>query len=220
MLNIVFLPGLGADERLFQMLKLSGCICHFIRWQKPHPDCDIHEYTKMLAQQLPVLDSPPVLVGVSLGGIVAMEWRELFPVKKTILISSVKNREEVPGYFSIFELFRIHKAVHPALLKKGNALVKPLISDTSNKEAMELFSSMLQDADDDFIRWGLNSVVKWKKEKTKATNLIHIHGNADHIFPLRYISKPDYVIEGGRHDMILSKADEISKILMEEFSKI
>lgn len=220
MLNVVFISGLGADERLFELLNLSGCNCHYIRWTKPSPQTGISEYLQLLVQQLPAFDSPPVLVGVSLGGIIAMEWRELFPVQKTILISSVKNRKEIPGYFSIFEKFRIHKAVHPSLLKKGNILVKPFISDTSNKEAMELFNAMLHDADNDFIKWGLNAVMTWKKEKSDTADLIHIHGSADHIFPIRNISKPDYVIEDGRHDMILSKAEEISKILMLEFSKI
>jgi len=220
MLNVVFIPGLGADERLFELLNLSDCKCHYIRWTKPVADIGINEYLELLVQQLPAFESPPVLVGVSLGGIMAMEWRELYPVQKTILISSVKDRTEVPGYFSIFEKFRIHKAVHPSLLKKGNVLVKPFISDTSNKKALELFNAMLHDANEDFIKWGLNAVMTWKKGKSDISELIHIHGNADHIFPLRYISKPDYVIEDGRHDMVLSKADEISKILMKEFSKI
>ncbi len=220
MLNVVFIPGLGADERLFKLLNLSGCNCHYLQWKKPTNEIGIKEYLPLLIDQLPAFDSPPILVGVSLGGIMAMEWREIYPVQKTILISSVKNRDEVPGYFSLFEKFRIYKALPPTLLKKGNILVKPFISDTSNKEAMKIFNAMIHDADDDFIKWGLNVVMKWKKKKSETSDLIQIHGNADHIFPLRYILKPDYVIEDGRHDMVLSKADEVSNILMKEFSKM
>ena len=45
-------------------------------------------------------------------------------------------------------------------------------------------------------------------------NIVHIHGNNDGIFPIKHI-KNCIVIEGGTHVMILNKAKEISKLLLE-----
>ena len=47
-------------------------------------------------------------------------------------------------------------------------------------------------------------------------NVIHIHGNKDEIFPIKYI-KNCIVIEGGTHVMILNKAKRISLILEDIF---
>jgi hypothetical protein len=49
----------------------------------------------------------------------------------------------------------------------------------------------------------------WNPERPLPTNLVHIHGTADRIFPARYV-KPDVWINGGGHFMIVSRAAEIS----------
>jgi hypothetical protein len=38
MKHIIFIPGLGADERLFQFIEINGCTKQFIKWVKPSKD--------------------------------------------------------------------------------------------------------------------------------------------------------------------------------------
>ena len=58
--------------------------------------------------------------------------------------------------------------------------------------------------DKDYLKWSINCLLNWDQETT-LDNIIHIHGNSDHIFPIKYI-KDSIVIENGRHEMIITRA--------------
>src|SRR5436190_24391081 len=103
MKHIIFFPGLGSDERLFRYIDLNGSRKQFIKWLKPVKNETLQSYLLKIKEQI-TIDEPPVVVGVSLGGIMAMELRELMPVEKTIIISSVKMRAEMPAVLSLVRL--------------------------------------------------------------------------------------------------------------------
>jgi|SRR6185436_11265435 len=215
MKHIVFIPGLGADERMFSFIDLKDCNKQFVKWVKPGKDDNFQKYLLKIKEQIPG-GQPVILVGVSLGGIIAMELRELIPVEKTIIISSVKIKAEMPFFFKLVRLARINKIISPPLLKKSALLIKPFITDTSNEKAMQLFKTMLHDTDNDFIKRSIQFVLDWKRAAYKKENLVHIHGTKDLVFPLKNIHRCDYKIKDGAHDMIMSKPDEINKILRAE----
>jgi pimeloyl-ACP methyl ester carboxylesterase len=219
-MRVIFIPGLGADKRLFSLLKIEGINAEYVSWVKPGNAGTMNEYLPLLQKQVAAITEEDVLVGVSLGGIAAMEWRELLPVKKTILISSVKCSSEIPSYLKIFRIYNAYRFVRSSWLKKGASLVKPFISDTRNHECMQLFKSMLKEADEEFISWGIGSALKWQRKEYDKSNLVHIHGTADHLFPIRNIRDPEYTIKGGAHDMVMSKASEISQILIKELAHL
>jgi pimeloyl-ACP methyl ester carboxylesterase len=212
MRQVVFLPGLGADQRLFNFIATNKYNTHFINWDKPKENESMHSYVKRIMESIK-FHEPPVLVGVSLGGMLAMELRELIPVKKTILISSVKAKSEMPVYFSLLKKSMLHQIVPVSVIKKSAILLKPFISDPRNKDAMQLFKMMVNESDDDFIKWALQLVMEWERTDCNKDNLIHIHGTKDLVFPLKNIKNCDYIIEGGKHDMIMTNASEINKIL-------
>jgi hypothetical protein len=145
-----------------------------------------------------------------------MELRELIPVEKTILISSVKTKEEMPALFSWIRRTGLNKIIPPALLKKSAPVIKPFITGTGNKKNMQIFKTMLMDTDNDFINGAIKFVLQWQRTDYDKENLIHIHGTKDIIFPLRNIKNCDYKIKGGSHDMIMSKHAEINRILTKE----
>ncbi|HKR07506.1 MAG TPA: alpha/beta hydrolase [Bacteroidia bacterium] len=215
MKHVVFIPGLGADERIFSFINLKDCNKQFIKWVIPEKNESFQTYLLKIKEQI-VIKQPPVIIGVSLGGIIAMELRDLIPVEKTIIISSVKTKKEMPAFFNWIRITGINKIMSPSLLKKSAVLIKPLITDTSNEKAMHLFKTMLHDADNDFIKRAIKFVLQWKRMSYNKENLIHIHGTKDLVFPLKNIRHYDYKITGGAHDMIMSKPEEINKILIKE----
>lgn len=214
MISVVFIPGLGADERLFKFIKLQNCEVQFVKWEKPQKNELWISYLNKIKSRITLAE--PILIGVSLGGIVAMELREMMPVQKTILVSSIKNKFERPPYFNFIKKIRLNEKISAQQLKKASGIIKPLISDMSNKKALKLFSEMVKDADDDFISWGISQVLNWQKETYNPEKLIHIHGTRDIVFPLHYIKHCNYKIKGGSHDMIMSKPEEINEILNRE----
>src|SRR6187397_3242844 len=162
MKNLVFLPGLGADKRLFEFVRIDNCIPHYIHWIKPGRDEGLRSYVEKIKEQVSSIEQP-VLIGVSMGGIVAMELRELMPVSKTILISSIKNMAEKPAYFNWVKKTHLNDLIPPAFLKKSAPFIKPFYSHAGKDDAFKLFMQMAFDADEDFIEWGIRKVLDWDK---------------------------------------------------------
>lgn len=67
--------------------------------------------------------------------------------------------------------------------------------------------------DENYLPWAIHNILNWQQEEPNP-EIIHIHGNNDGIFPIKYVKKC-IIIEGGTHVMILNKAKEISKLLIE-----
>jgi pimeloyl-ACP methyl ester carboxylesterase len=217
-IDVIFLPGLGADERLFNLIDTGPCRKHFIRWHQPKDSDTFANYVIHIKKQVEHLDRP-VLIGVSLGGMVAMELRELMPVRKSILVSSVKSRNDMPGYIDWVRAFHFNEWIPPSVMKFTAPFMKPFLCGPSDEKTYELFKAMLHDADESFIRWSLRQVMQWPRTSFVPGNIIHIHGTDDVVFPIDNIQDCNYRIPGGAHDMILSKPKEISEILSREIAE-
>lgn len=208
MQNVYFISGLGADKRAFQFLDLSFCNPVFLEWLKPGKDESIASYaTRMKAQ---IHDEEPVIVGLSFGGMVAIEIAKLYPVKKLILLSSAKIENEIPFYLRGMRYLPLHKAVSPSLLRSANQFAYRLMGITQREDKI-IFRQMLREADDSFLSWAVNQIIHWKNTQV-IPNTWHIHGTADIMLPFRFI-KANHIIKGGKHLMLMSQADNISKLL-------
>ena len=210
---------MGADERLFSNIHTAGCNRHYIRWHSPSGEETLSSYVQEVKRQLEHFQSP-ILVGVSLGGIIAMELREVMPVQKTILVSSVKTREEMPAYFHWVRALRMNEWMPPSFMKNSTPFIKPFISGTSDEATFRLFKAMLHDTDENFMGWSIRQVLHWNRISYTPGNLVHIHGTNDFVFPIGNLRSCDYRITGGAHDMILSSPVEISEILTREIAKV
>jgi hypothetical protein len=70
-------------------------------------------------------------------------------------------------------------------------------------QRLRLYEKFLSVRDIRYLDWAVEQVILW--ERTVAdTNVIHIHGDADDVFPIKYISNC-IVVKGGTHIMILNK---------------
>ncbi|MCH5600901.1 alpha/beta hydrolase [Niabella ginsengisoli] len=92
--RIYCIPGFGADEKIFDNLKIENSELVFINWLKPLPRETYQAYVARMAEK--ITDENPIIIGVSFGGMVALEIDKNRPVKQIILISSVKNTNELP----------------------------------------------------------------------------------------------------------------------------
>lgn len=206
---IYFVSGLGADERIFQWLRYDNFRPVHIKWIPPEKGEPIESYAKRLSEQIE--DKKPVIVGLSFGGMIAVEMAKQVSSEKVVLLSSVKKSAEVPFYFKIFRAFPIHrifpfKSVLWAVYWLANWLFGP-----EGKEEKALLKTVLKETDPHFLKWALHKVVVWKN-KDVPDNLVHIHGSRDRIFPFRFVS-PNYTVEGCGHLMVMNRAEEISNLL-------
>lgn len=208
--KIYLIPGQGADHRLFNKLEIEGPfeIVH-IKYFTPVPKTSLKEYASQLMEQIDTCENF-ILIGVSLGGMLASEISLLSNPEKTIIISSAKSINELPKRYTFQRKFPLYKIVGPRLAKLGSKLLQPLVEPDRNKEK-EIFKSMLAAKDPKFLRRTIEMIINWDRQEV-VPNIIHIHGNNDKTVPLRNV-KADHVIPDGSHMMTLTNAEAVSLIV-------
>ena len=208
---IYVFSGLGADERVFCKLDFSGFEVVFIRWITPEKRETIERYAGRLMAQLKTPN--PVLLGLSFGGIMAVEVAKLMPTRKVILLSSAKNRREIPFYYRFFGALNLHKCLPSRLLTTPN-FVTDWFFGVQTPEDKAILAAILRDTDPIFLALAMDKIARWKNTQA-ISNLTHIHGKKARILPIRYV-RADISIPQGGHLMALTHANKISEILARE----
>jgi len=204
MKEVYLIPGLGADRRVFQYLDLSEYSIGHISWIKPLPTESIEQYAGRLTEQ--VTSPDPVLLGVSFGGIMAIEMAKHLKAKKIILISSARTQRDIPLHFKLLGRAGVQNILPVSWWKRPNRLLYYFFGIHTAQERV-LLSEIVRDTDPRFLKWALHQIVHWKNELAPE-NAILIHGSADRLFPN---SQADITIPGGGHFMVVSKAKEVSE---------
>jgi len=208
--HLYIFSGLGADEKAFQRLNLDAYQAKYIRWIKPGKKETIENYASRLLEQ--IITPMPVLIGLSFGGLMAIEISRHISTEKIILISSAKTKNEIPLTYRILGKIGLQKIIPFQHLRHPNFITNFLFG-AHTEEDKELLKPMLENTELDFLKWAMDKVALWKNEFIPG-NITHIHGTADRVLPYRKV-KCDYTIDGGGHMMILNRADEVNEILRE-----
>jgi len=208
MQTLYVFSGLGADKRVFYKIDFGNYNVVFIEWITPHKNETIENYALRLTTQISTTN--PILVGLSFGGMMAVEVAKHISAEKVILISSAKNKNEIPYYFRVAGTLGIHKIIPPALLVKVNMFTNWFFSSRT-VEDKKMLSAILHDTDPVFLKWAIAKIVTWQNI-TIHHNLKHIHGTADRILPFKNVMV-DGKIEGGAHLMVVSNAEEVTAML-------
>lgn len=211
-MNIYCIPGMGVNERLFRNLKLEGCQMHHIKWLTPLKNETLQGYAIRLSEQIDQ-SQPFCLIGVSFGGMCAIEISKKLNPIKTFLVSSSKTRNEIPNIIKIWNRLPLYRSLSDKHYINGAMLFKKQFG-VNSKEQQERFLDMLQTAPKDYFKGAVHCIVSWKN-KEYPENVIHIHGDKDQVLPHKKI-KADYLIPGGSHFMIINRADEINAIINKE----
>ncbi len=209
--KIILIPGLGADERVFQYLQLPDANVQIIRWIPPRKSESLPDYSIRLKKQIG--NSADFIIGVSFGGMIALELNKIVRVRKVILISSVRDSSELPWILKLIGKTSLLSVIPSKIFRWPNSIVN-LLFGVRSKSDKELLRTIIKDSDPGFAKWALTAMTKWKYNNI-AENVIKIHGNKDYLIPDR---TSDYVIDGGGHFMIVSGWREISAILKKEIA--
>ena len=215
--TIYLIHGVGANQDIFKNLDLpkNSEVVH-LKWVKHKPDESIKSYVKRLVPQIRK-DTTPILIGMSFGGIVAVELAKLVKPAKTILISSIRSRHERPIKFSIMSKLPFHKFVPGSVVARLNFWWSWALGNLTKKDR-KMISEMIKGIDIDFNHWAADKAITWANEHV-PDNLVQIHGTADTIFPHIYVDPSAYLIKGGTHWMVVNKAKEISNIINKELAE-
>lgn len=214
--TVYFIPGMAAGPEIFDRIRLPKDTydCQVLDWMIPEKDETLQHYAKRMADR--VTAPNPILIGVSFGGIVAQEMSAFLSLKKLIIISSVKKRSELPRRMRFAGKTGLHKLIPISKVLSQDDLTKFSLGAKSKKR-LTLYQKYLGVRDPYYLRWSIEEIVTWKREKT-VPGLIHIQGDKDQVFPIKHIDDAE-VIHGGTHIMVLNRAPEITRLLMKIFAK-
>lgn len=208
-LTAYFIPGLGADHRLYDNIHLPGVESIYLAWPEPGTCTTLKEYALLL---LPMIDSskPFVLCGTSMGGMVAIELSKLVTPEKLVLISTVKTKNEFPAHLRVMAKTRLHEVLINALKPTLSGMMDLLVSWKNDTERT-IFLDMLNNCSPQYLKFALDACVGWDNEQMPE-NYIHIHGTKDPLFPISKLHNT-MPIEGGNHFMVYENGAAISKAI-------
>jgi hypothetical protein len=215
-IHVYFVPGLAAGKEIFKNIRLpkDRFQIHIIEWLIPKKNEPIELYAKRMSANVTFPDA--VLIGVSFGGVMVQEMAHFLVLKKLIIISSIKNRKELPRRFKIARTTRLYRLMPSRMMLSAKDLTKFSMGPRSKKR-LELYQAFLHVRSAGYLNWAIKNMVCWQPTVPNE-EIIHIHGDGDVIFPIKNI-KNCLVIEGGTHIMLLNKGSQVSKIIIEAISQ-
>jgi len=214
--NVIYcLSGLGADERVFGGIHINGFHLKHLPWLKPFEKENIKHYSLRMAE---MIDHPfPILLGVSFGGLIAIEMAKEMTVNKIIIVSSVKSDDELPNWMKLVGRFQLNK-IFPVKSNKFTERFDDHQLGIANEEEKIMVESYRKKSDPSYMDWAINEILNWKN-RWQPKQLFHIHGSMDRMFPIKNI-KPTHVIDGGTHIMMINRHQEISTHINDIISQV
>ena len=215
-MKIYLLPGLGYDCRIFENLDFKDWDVKCLNWIEPNQNEGLNQYAKRMFGDALNTKDKVVLIGHSLGAIVAQEIATVTKIEKIILISSIKSRQELPRRFKVIAPLQLHKLFTKEL---GIKTIKYWGEKHGfeNSIERELFKSMIGNQTNKYLQWALKALSRWKTPiLPKETSIFQVHGTHDKTFPLKLIKSPNALIKNGSHIMLYNQYQELNKILLEE----
>ena len=210
-IHVYCMPGLGASPKIFEHIHLpeDQFEIHLLEWKIPISlEESIQDYAERMCQD--ITHENPVLVGVSFGGMIVQEINKLINVSHIIIISSVKTHHELPNRLKLAKVTKAYKLFPTWLVENFEEYSKYFLGDYLKKRR-ELYKMYLSVRNRHYMEWAIYNVLHWKQEEP-IHNLTHIHGNEDHVFPVKHIQN-FVAVEKGTHVIILMKAKTISQII-------
>jgi esterase/lipase len=214
---VYFMPGLAASSSIFERIDLPKDTfeIHLLEWFMPEKQESLQSYAKRMSEK--VTHDNAVLIGVSFGGILVQEMAQFLNLRKLIIVSSVKSKTELPRRMKIAKTTKAYKLLPTGLLQDVEKLVKYAFGDIM-KQKMKLYEQFLHMRNKEYLDWAIEQVICWDRVSIDP-NVIHIHGDADEVFPVKNVKK--FInVKGGTHIMILNRFrwfnQHLPKIILEE----
>jgi len=214
---VYFMPGLAASPAIFERIVLPDDTFEmvFLEWEIPLENESLADYAKRISEKITRPD--PILIGVSFGGILVQEISKFVNAKKVIIISSVRSNAEFPKRMKVAKATKVYKLFPTNLADKLDGLAKFSLGSKINQR-LKLYEKFLAVRDNSYLEWAIRNVILWDRSEIDE-KVIHIHGSADEVFPMKYI-KNCTVVKDGTHIMILNKYrwlnENLPKIILEE----
>ncbi len=184
------LPGMGADHRMFPDPWSELPNFRAQNWVTTPNLTSIRQLAEAMVAAAGIADGD-VLVGCSLGGMVAAEITKLRKIPQLFMVGSAVNKAEVSSWAA---------RLHPLADKVPIGWLKKAAGKLPHEAAI-----MLAEADPEFIRRMCRAIFQWEGLGETDTHVWRIHGRKDLL-----ISPPGKcdLLLGGGHLIAMTHARE------------
>ena len=224
---LVFLPGLGANHRLFKHQTVAFPNSYAAGWIDPLPTESLEQYavrwTEAIRAELEKRPSTPVVVcGVSLGGIVAQYVARQLDAAGCVILCSVRSQKEFPQWcyldwwfmrrcfpLCVVRMLAFQLGVKLLLLLPG--LRQRFVELEVGQQITEAPTRRLAGLSRMMFDWAYY----YRKEAEPpifSGPTLQIHGTSDLLLPIR-LTNPDIRIAGGRHTLTLTHPEEVNEVI-------
>lgn len=202
LIHVYLMPGMAASSLIFEHIRFPEQTfkVHKLEWIMPTTKETIGQYAQRMVKKIE--HDNIVLLGVSFGGVLVQEMSKYIKVRKLIIVSSVKNRQELPRRMKLARLTKTYRFLPTRLAGNLDVLAKYAFGKAIAKR-LELYKKYLSVSDSGYLDWAIREMVCWNQTEN-IENIVHIHGDKDMVFPIRYINNC-IVIPNGTHIMIINK---------------
>jgi pimeloyl-ACP methyl ester carboxylesterase len=214
--KIFIFPGLGADHRIFHKMNFHSFEPVYIHWLEPLPKETIEAYALRISTQ--ITEPNPIVMGISFGGIMAIEVSKFLPFQKLILLASAKTKHEIPLLYRFLGKLKVPLFFPMNWLKKSNRL-SYIVFGVTQKEDQQILDAIYHDTSPNYLRWALHVICTWQNESVNWSNFpspenfIHIHGTNDRI--LYYFNIKNAIpIPNGGHLLPLTETQKLEEIII------
>jgi len=214
-IKLYCLSGLGVDKRAFLNFTPQNIELIHIKWIEPISSETLEEYANRLYKSIEI-GSKYNLIGVSFGGMIAVEFSKIKKPEELFLVSTVTNTQEFSTILKIGINLKLQKIIPSFLLKRSNYITHYFFGIKTSTDK-RLLKKILKETNTIFLKWAINSIAEWKNNDEYLWT--RIHGTEDRILPVK--RNIDYKIIGGGHFMIVTHGKEITKIVEKQiFNRI
>ncbi len=201
--TIYLLPGMAAEYPVFSRLAPMLPNAMLVNYIEPEHNESLASYASRLASRF---QSISYIVGVSFGGMLAVEISRIVRPKGCVLISSVFGPDQFPPWLRAGGFLGGKNCLRILNFAGGTAALVPSSIRTASTYRISKFS----ETNNSWQRWATSAVLDWKPNSEPINwPLLHIHGDADSTFPIRYVN-PDIVVRGGRHALPVSHPTDVA----------
>lgn len=216
--KLYLISGLGADRRAFEKIQeIDGYQNVFLDWIPPLTKETFSNYIARLIKGYDVSDDDVVL-GLSFGGLAAIEIAKQTPIKKVILLSSFKDKKGLKSHLQFLLNLRLYNLIPNFKLKFFDKQAVKGFGNVS-AEAKEGLMEMMRDTDPKLIKWSLKQIRKSNYQNNDNIELVNILGTKDEMVQYWKLPNNNFYIKNAGHLMVYENAEDVNKILSTILSK-
>jgi pimeloyl-ACP methyl ester carboxylesterase len=208
--QLVLVPGMGADGRLFEPQREAFPQLQAPAWIPPTKNESLASYAARLAETVsPAPAAPLILGGASFGGMLAYEMARRLKPRAVVLIGSCCERRSLrPSLRWLMPLFS--EWTWNAAKMFAGPLMR--VAGGTSVSQSKLLATMFREMDSLFMRWSAQAILSWDPAPLEGVPVLHIHGGRDRMIPARRV-KADELIPDGGHLINVTHAEQVNAFL-------